>query len=268
MNESIVITGSSRGIGFGLAKHFLLRGCRVVVNGRSDSATAAAVGRLRCYGDRVHGVVTDVSSREGVVFLHREALARFGSVDIWVNNAGLSHGSRMAWELDSEMIDRVLHCNIEGVIHGSIVPYLEMRKRGAGKIFNMEGLGSDGFMLGGMTVYGTTKCALTYFTRSFSREARSSGVQIGLLSPGMVVTDLLRGTICDGSPESLRKKKFFNIMADDVETVTAFLVERMLAAHEPSPRIMWLTKSRMLGKILRAPFSKRDFFADSQGLSS
>jgi len=76
----------------------------------------------------------------------------------------------------------------------------------------------------------------------------------------MVVTDLLRMTAGDSSPESLKKRKFFNVMADDVETVTTFLVERMLSAHEPSPRIIWLTKSRMLGKILRAPFRKRDFF--------
>ena len=65
-------------------------------------------------------------------------------------------------------------------------------QQGGGKIFNMEGLGSDGVMIDGMTIYGTTKSALSYFTRSFSHEARHSAVEIGTLSPGMVVTDMLR----------------------------------------------------------------------------
>lgn len=265
---SVVITGSSRGIGFGLAEQFLLRGCRVMVNGSSAETTLAALERLCRYKDRVCGVAADASRREGLLLLHREAVARFGGVDIWVNNAGVSHETRPAWELDAETVERVLHCNIDGVVHGTIIAFSEMRKRGAGKIFNMEGFGSDGFMLEGMTLYGTTKRALTYFTRSFSREARSSGVQVGTLSPGMVATDLLRMTAGGDSPESLKKRRFFNVMADDVETVSAFLAVRMLAAREPSPEIRWLTKPRMLGKLLLALFRKRDFFATPDGRGS
>jgi len=136
-----------------------------------------------------------------------------------------------------------------------------MLKQGGGKIFNMEGLGSDGFMLDGMSVYGTSKSALAYFTRSFAHEARGGSVQIGTLSPGMVVTDMLLGTVSDGSPESLKKKKFFNMMADDVETVSGFLSGRILASTAQSPRIRWFTKPRMLGKFLIAPFRKREFFS-------
>ncbi|MBN1278389.1 MAG: SDR family oxidoreductase [Chlorobiaceae bacterium] len=265
---SVVITGSSRGIGFGLAEQFLQQGCRVMVNGSTSVTTDVALERLARYGDRVRGVAADVSCREGLLLLHREALFRFGVVDIWINNAGLSHETRPAWELDAGTVDRVLHCNLDGVVQGTIIPFLEMRKRGEGKIFNMEGFGSDGFMLEGMTLYGTTKRALTYFTRSFSREARLSGVQVGTLSPGMVVTDLLRMTVGDGSPESLKKRKFFNVMADDVETVSAFLADRILAAREPSPEIRWLTKPRMLGKLLLALFRKRDFFSQHDSASS
>jgi NAD(P)-dependent dehydrogenase (short-subunit alcohol dehydrogenase family) len=264
---TVVITGSSRGIGFGLAEQFLLRGCRVMVNGSSAATTDAALERFRRYGDRVRGVAADVSSRNGLLLLHREALAHFGGVDIWINNAGISHETMKVWELDAGTVERVLRCNIDGVVQGTIIPFLEMRKRGSGKIFNMEGFGSDGFMLDGMTVYGTTKRSLSYFTRSFAHEARSSGVQVGTLSPGMVVTDLLRMTAAESSPESLKKRKFFNVMADDVETVSVFLADRMLAAREPSPEIRWLTKPRMLGKLLLAPFRKRDFFSqhDSAG---
>ncbi|MBM3422571.1 MAG: hypothetical protein FJY09_04895 [Chlorobi bacterium] len=57
------------------------------------------------------------------------------------------------------------------------------------------------------------------------------------------------------------KRKFFNVMADDVETVSVFLTDRMLAARDRSPEIRWLTKPRMLAKLLCAPFIKRDFFS-------
>ncbi|MEE9905716.1 MAG: SDR family oxidoreductase [Chlorobium sp.] len=261
METKVVITGSSRGIGFGLAEQFLKRGCRVALNGSTRASTDRALERLARYENLVIGVSADASRRDGLLLLHREVLAKFGSVDIWINNAGISHETLNAWELDAGAVERVLRCNIDGVVHGTIIAFLEMRKRGAGKIFNMEGFGSDGFMLDGMTLYGTTKRALTYFTRSFSHEARSTGVQVGTLSPGMVVTDLLRMTAGDDSPESLKKRKFFNVMADDVETVSVFLTDRMLAARDPSPEIRWLTKPRMLGKLLRAPFAKRDFFS-------
>jgi len=130
MSKTVVITGSSRGIGFGLAGQFLSCGCRVLVNGRSASTTAEAVERLHPYGEKVRGVAADVSGREGVVLLHREALVHFGAVDIWVNNAGVGHEIRSAWELDEAVIERVLHTNIGGVVHGTIISFLEMRKRG------------------------------------------------------------------------------------------------------------------------------------------
>ena len=261
MGKTVVITGSTRGIGFGLAGCFLGRGYNVVLNGSSPESTRKAMERLQ--GDREHlaAVSADISTRDGITQLYDEAVRHFGRVDIWINNAGIGHEMRNAWEVDSHELSRVLRVNIDGVVSGTIIPFQRMKEQGGGKIFNMEGLGSDGFMLDGMTIYGTTKSALTYFTRSFAHEARGTSVQIGTISPGMVVTDMLRRTVSDGSPESLKKQRFFNIMADDVETVAAFLTDRILAATDHSPKIRWLTKPRMAGKILMAPFRKRNLFS-------
>jgi len=261
MGKTVVITGSSRGIGFGLALRFLERECNVVLNGSSSETTLKAMEQLQRYNRNVAGVTADISTPEGITQLYDEAVRHFGRVDIWINNAGITHDMRNAWELGHRTISRVVDVNIEGVMYGTIIPFRQMKLQNEGKIFNMEGLGSDGFMLNGMTVYGTTKSAITYFTRSFAREARGTSVQIGTLSPGMVVTDLLRTTVNDGSAESQKKKKFFNMMADDVETVSTFLCGRILASTAPSPRIRWLTKPRMLGKILISPFRKRDLFS-------
>ncbi|WP_292003717.1 SDR family oxidoreductase [Chlorobium sp.] len=125
---SVVITGSSRGIGFGLAEQFLLRGCRVMVNGSSSATTQAALERFSRYGDRVCGVAADVSRREGLLQLHREALARFGGVDIWINNAGLSHETRPAWELDAETVER--YTGLRPPVCGAIFLFVFSGKKG------------------------------------------------------------------------------------------------------------------------------------------
>ena len=90
--KSIVITGSSRGIGYGLAEAFLERNCQVMVAGRSQASTAKAVAQLEAkYGDaRVSGHACDVSCPDQVQALWDAAKAEFGQIDIWINNAGVN----------------------------------------------------------------------------------------------------------------------------------------------------------------------------------
>ena len=88
--KCVVITGSTRGIGFGLAREFLRRGRRVLVCGRNAETTEKAVLALAEYGAEVFGQACDVTQLEQVQALWDAATARFGKVDIWINNAGLS----------------------------------------------------------------------------------------------------------------------------------------------------------------------------------
>jgi len=257
----VVITGSSRGIGLGLATRFLEAGCRVVVNGSSGESTGRALDSLNRFREAVAGFAADVSTPEGVEALFGFAERSFGRVDIWINNAGVAPRKLPAWQLGVDEIERALSLNIGGVVNGTLIPFRKMQSAGGGLILNMEGFGSDGFMLPGMTIYGTTKSALTYFTRSLAKEASRSNVRIGTISPGMVVTDMLRANVTGNSDEAARQRRFFNIMADDVETVSAFVCKKILASREASPRIAWLTRPRMIFKVLVAPFRRRDFFA-------
>ncbi|WP_287373713.1 SDR family oxidoreductase [Prosthecochloris sp.] len=257
---SVVITGGTRGIGFGLAKRFLEKGCKVTICGTSTQSVRKAVHELAAFGESAAGTVADVGKRSDVESLLDVAVKKFGAVDIWVNNAGITHDMLNVWELEQATIEDVLRVNMLGVVNGTVVPFLEMQKQGRGKIFNMEGLGSDGFMMEGLSVYGTSKSALRYFTRAFANEAGSSPVQVGTLSPGMVVTDLLLETLHGDSPETRKKRKFYNIMADDVDTVTAFLCEKMVLSTASSPRIEWLTKPKVIARMLLAPFRRRELF--------
>ncbi len=256
--KNIVITGSTRGIGLGLAKKFLEQGHAVTLNGSSQDRIDEALSVLSSYSGRVQGVVGTVADRDAMARLFHFSSNRFGCVDIWVNNAGISHTLKKVWELDDDTVRNVLDVNLRGVINGTVIAFNGMSRQGRGKIFNMEGHGSGGSIIDRMSIYGTSKSAVHYFTKAFSQEAKGSGVQIGVLSPGMVITGMLMDTL--SSSNDVARKKFFNHMADDVETVSVFLVEKMLASVKEYDRIEWLTKRKALFRFLFGSLRKKDFF--------
>jgi short-subunit dehydrogenase len=127
----------------------------------------------------------------------------------------------------------------------------------------MEGFGSDGLTDAGMCVYGTTKCALRYFTKALIKDYKGTPLVIGLMSPGIVVTDLLvRDLYQPGSPEFEKRRRFINIFADHVETVTPFLVEGALAARKSGVAVRWMSPAQALPRLLKSLFVKRDLFAE------
>jgi NAD(P)-dependent dehydrogenase (short-subunit alcohol dehydrogenase family) len=261
--KTIVITGSTRGIGYGLAEQFLQRGCRVAVSGRSEQAVNQAVAQLtnKYGGDRVAGQPCDVSVYEQAQKLWDAAAQRFGRVDVWINNAGISNPYVKFWEVKPEMLKAVTDTNLLGSLYGSHVALRGMLAQGGGQLYNMEGFGSDGRVGDGLTVYGCTKAAIRYLNKALLHDAKDTPVQIGTLSPGIVLTDLW-SELYDGQPERWEKaKKIVNILGDKVETVTPWLVERVLANNKNGARIAWLTPGKAASRFMTAPFRKRDLFA-------
>ena len=116
--KSIVVTGSTRGIGRGLAAEFLKRGHHVTVSGRSQAAVdeaVAALAPLAVGGARVVGAPCDVADAAAVQRLWDTAIGAFGRVDAWINNAGLSHPRRQVGELRAADIDVVADTNLLGM---------------------------------------------------------------------------------------------------------------------------------------------------------
>ena len=255
--KTIVITGSTRGIGFGMADAFLQRGHQVVISGRSTDSVTKAVETLSSRYDaaRVLGQICDVSNAEQAQALWDAAADRFGRVDIWINNAGISHRRAPMWELSPEKLAEVTDTNLLGVLLGSRVSMIGMISQGGGQLYNMEGLGSGGSPRPLLSVYGATKSALTYLTKGLMGEAKGTPVQVGLLSPGIVVTDLLSEGYT--SEEWKRVSRIFNILADKVETVAPFLVDRMLANTQHGVRIAWLTTPKVAWRFLTARIKPR-----------
>lgn len=263
--KTIVITGSTRGIGFGLAREFLKRDCSVVVNGRSQAAVDTATNKLTAAhsSERVLGHAADVSIYEQVQGVWEAARARFGRVDIWINNAGVAHpDNEPMWDQSPELMRAVVHLNLLGSLYGVRVAAQGMKAQGGGTIYDFEGFGSNGRTRKGLGLYGATKAAVRFIARSLEADAAEwpAPVKFGTISPGIVTTDLLTGQYAGRPEEFERAKRVFNILGDRVETVTPFIADKVLAGEL---RIAWLTQGKVMWRFLTANFSQRDLFTQS-----
>ncbi len=250
--KTIVITGSTRGIGCGLAKQFLKRGHQVILNGRNRDIVDKKVMKLADRGFDVQGVAGDIVRESTYQDLIDLAMSKYRKIDIWINNAGIPQPQKYFDELGRTEIQELVSVNLVGLMLGTKAAINFFKKQGYGKIFNMEGFGSNGRMRDKLTVYGTTKRAVNYFTKSVSKEVKEETIQIGVLSPGMVKTNFLKSAMSHASAEEqARNKKAMDIIAEDVEPVTEFLVDRMLVSTKQYDRIEYLTKRRLIPKLIR-----------------
>lgn len=266
--ERIVITGGTRGIGYGLAEAFLVRGAAVMINGRSPQSVTQAQEQLARVSppDRIHGYAGSVSDLATAEAIWATAAARWGGVDIWINNAGLGHDMEPAWEVAPERMEAVVRANVLGTMYGARVAMRGMIPQKGGFIYNMEGFGANGRTRPGMSIYSTTKAAIRQFTRSLIEEAADTPVGVGLLSPGMVITDMLMGPVARREQaEQVRAKKIFNILADRVEDVTPWLADQILANEKHGAHIRWLTTPKIIWRFLTAPFRERDVLGGVDG---
>jgi NAD(P)-dependent dehydrogenase (short-subunit alcohol dehydrogenase family) len=258
MMKTIVITGSTRGIGFGLAEAFLQRNCQVVISGRTDVETAAAA-LARAHGaERITGRTCDVTIYEQVQSLWDAAVERFGMVDIWINNAGQANTLTPFWELPPEKMRAVVDTNITGAMYGTRVALQGMLQQGHGALYNMEGFGSRGKRVQpGLALYGATKAALAFLDRSLVEELKGKPVLAGSILPGMVLTDLLLDQRSGNPADWERSKRVFNILADRVEDIAPWIADRVLANRKHGAHIAWLTGAKVMGRFLLAPITRR-----------
>ena len=262
--KSVVITGSTRGIGRGLADNFLKRGCQVAVSGRGQETVDQVVAELAAeFGsDQVTGCACDITSIEQLQGLWDCGFTAFGKVDVWINNAGMDIAHKPIYEADADDLKRLVEANVLGILYANKVVMAAMKIQGHGQIWNMEGFGSNGMSQKGLAPYGATKRAVNYLNTALRKDAEGTGVHVCTLSPGMVLTDLLLQDLDTNSEDWPRMRKMFNILADTVETVTPWLVDGVLKADKDGAKVMWLTGSKVGMRFLTARFNKRDLFSE------
>lgn len=251
-------------MGFALAHSFLRFECQVVISGRTHESVGLAVDQLSRQHpvDNIFGNPCDVRNYSQVRELWEAASSHFGRVDIWINNAGIAHPQAHFWEHSYKLIDEVVETNIMGSMYGTQVALSGMLEQGYGALYNMEGLGSDGRIIDGLALYGSTKSALHYLDRALNKQLAGMPVIVGALSPGMLVTDMLTAQYQDRPAEEWeRAKRIFNILADRVEDVAPWMAEKILMNEKSGVRIKWLTWGKLIRRFLQTPFTKRDLFA-------
>ncbi len=255
--KTIVITGSTRGIGNGLARQFLKRNHQVIINGRNNDAVNGTVKELKEKGYDVQGVAGDVTDESTFQAIIDKAISNYKKIDIWINNAGIPQPHRNFIELDKQEIADLISVNILGLMMGTKAAINFFKQQGFGKVYNMEGFGSNGRMREKLTLYGTSKRAVNYFTKSVSKEIKDRNIQVGILSPGMVRTDFLTTSMSAGSLEDqARFTKILDIMAEEVDVVTEYLVNKILESNKHYDRIEYLTFGRLMPKLVRLMFVK------------
>jgi short-subunit dehydrogenase len=125
----------------------------------------------------------------------------------------------------------------------------------------MEGFGSNGRIRPGISVYGSSKSALRFLTRSLTAETKGTAVKVSRLSPGIVITDFLSEQYQDDPGGFEQGKRIFNILGDKVETVTPWLADKVLNNDKSGASFEWLTPGKVLWRFLTARFTKRDLYA-------
>ena len=258
--KNIVITGSTRGIGLAMAVEFLLAGCNVTISGRGEGLPFAAKERLNGMESKFVYIPCNVQNKADILKLWDLSVEKWGSIDIWINNAGKNAPHSYAYETGQSYTESIITTNITGMIYGCQVAAKEMLKQKNGAIYSMEGLGSNNMIQEKTILYGTTKCALTYFMKGLAKELKGTKVIAGRLSPGMMLTDFITKTP-DGEVPAIESnenfRKIFNLLADRPETVAKFFVPKIIANKKNGVQFAWLTNAKAAIRFISAPFNKR-----------
>jgi NAD(P)-dependent dehydrogenase (short-subunit alcohol dehydrogenase family) len=235
-----------------------------MVSGRTGEAVDRALAALRRDWPwaAVHGLPCDTGSASQVQSLWNAARKALGGVDHWINNAGIGQPLVPIWEVEPQLMEGILRTNVLGVLHGARTAVRGMMEQGSGAVWFTEGHGSDGRVMKGLSVYGASKRALRYVARALAAETRGTGILIGALSPGIMVTDFTMKQVDRSDPTWERTRRVFNILADAPETVASFLVPRILATRETGRLIAWLTNGKILWRFLTAGILRRRVVQD------
>ena len=195
--KNAIVTGSTSGIGLGIADALARAGANILLNGRGKPADAE---NLRARLAREHGVKVsyssaDMSRPEAIAELITQAKAELGPVDILVNNAGVQHVQPIE-EFPADKWDAIIAINLSSAFHTTRLVFAEMKTRGWGRIINVasaHALVASPFK----SAYVAAKHGLLGFTKTIALEGAEYGITVNAICPGYVLTPLVEKQIPD-----------------------------------------------------------------------
>ncbi|AXK78445.1 3-oxoacyl-ACP reductase FabG [Mycolicibacterium neoaurum] len=201
--RTAVITGGAQGIGFAIAERFVSEGARVVLGDLNPEATEAAVQRLG--GSSVAKAVRcDVTDAGEVGALVGAAVDTFGSLDVMVNNAGITRDATMR-KMTEEQFDQVISVHLKGSWNGTRLAANIMREAKSGAIVNISSI-SGKVGLVGQTNYSAAKAGIVGLTKAAAKEVAHLGVRVNAIQPG-----LIRSAMTEAMPQRIWDQKLAEI---------------------------------------------------------
>lgn len=265
--RTVVVTGSARGFGYSMLEEFYKKGFNVILCDINEDELKRSSDRLnKMYGKgKVLSYKMDVTNENEVKDTINKILQEVKTIDIWINNAGVNQPMKAIWELDSKVIDRLIDIDLKGTVICSknIMPIMLKQKSGA--IYNVEGYGSNDATMLGLSIYGTCKRAITYFTEALAKESLEfdNYVNIGKITPGIMITNFTTTSLGDGEKIELseKTKNVYNILGDRPEVIAKFMVEKIINNNKNNVKFTWLTSIRAMGRFIKALFGiKNNYF--------
>lgn len=263
--KTVVITGSGRGFGYEMAKEFLKFNYNVVITDINEEVLKEAKKSIN--SDNVYSHVLNVCDEESIQAAIEDILEKYKTIDIWINNAGVSQPDKYIWELNTDEINTILDIDLKGTIicSNKILPVMIKQKHG--QIFNVEGHGSNDALIDKLSIYGTAKRGITYFTETLSHEVKKyNNIYVGKITPGIMITNFLFHSL--GDKERLKidekTKKIYNILGDYPQTIAKFMVKKIVNNKKNNVKFMWLTNRKAFGRFIKSIFIKRDLFNDKK----
>jgi gluconate 5-dehydrogenase len=188
-----LITGSSRGIGFALAKGLAEAGAAIVLNGRDPAILEHAAGELKKEGFEIATAAFNVTDHEAIASSIGKIESEIGVIDILVNNVGMQYRAPLE-DFPAEVWERMMHTNLGSVLHASQAIAKYMIPRRTGKIINICSVQSQ---LGRPTIapYAATKGGVAMLTKAMCVEWAKYGIQVNGIAPGYFATEMTQALV-------------------------------------------------------------------------
>lgn len=210
-NKVAIVTGSTSGIGIGIARLYAAEGAKVVICGRREEKGQAVVDSIVKEGGEASYHFMDITVTESIEKLFADTVEKYGKIDILVNNAAnvaLKDGS--IEELSLEMWDKIFQSDVRGTFYATkcVLPYMQKNENG-GSIINIGSMASCGGDLGS-TAYACAKAGIDTLTQYTALQYGKQGIRCNCVRPGLIVTPENEAYV----PQALKDIFLSNIMVD------------------------------------------------------